>query len=242
MKTEAFYLEDSYLKEWEAEVIEMNGEGRFIVLDKTAFYPQGGGQPNDTGIIERISDGEKFNVIFVGKFNEEISHEVELKDDSKLEIGDKVRCVLDWERRYKHMRMHTAVHILSEVLYRDTNALVTGGQLGEEKSRMDFNLENYDRDKIDEYFEKANEIINQELPVTIKFISRKEAMNIPQISKLSKGLSEELSTIRVVNIGDFDIQADGGTHVSNTSEIGKIKLLKVDNKGKNNRRIYFTLE
>lgn len=231
--TEALYLKDSYLKEWEAEIVGIND--KFIVLDKTAFYPASGGQPHDEGVMINEKE-EEFKVIYVGKFSGKISHEVE---KSGLKVGDKVKCKIDWERRYQLMKSHTATHVLSEVLYRETKALVTGGQLGFEKCRMDFDIKNYDLEKIKEYVKEANEILEKDLKVSIKFLSREEAIKLPQVSKLAKGLSEELQTVRIVNIGDFDVQADGGTHVNSTKEIGKIEFIKCDNRGKNNRRIYY---
>lgn len=243
MKTEAIYLEDAYVKKWDARVIDVSGEdeksGRLIQLDRTAFYPNGGGQPFDTGTIIRKSDGSRFNVIYTGKFGSSISHEI---DAPGLEKGDLVECEIDWGRRYSHMKMHTAAHVLSELLFRDTNALITGNQIGEDKTRIDFDLENYDRGKIFGYVDEANKILEGDLKIRAEFLPREEALKIPQVSKLAKGISESLDTIRIVSIGDFDIQADGGTHVNSTREIGKIKLLKIDNRGKNNRRIYFELE
>lgn len=232
---EALYLEDSYLREWEAEVIEVNNN-KFIVLDKTAFYATSGGQPHDEGTME--TENDKFKVVYVGKFDSKISHEV---DKPGLKVGDKVKCNIDWDRRYKFMKLHTATHILSEVLYRDAKALVTGGQLGLDKSRMDFDIENYDLEKIKSYVDKTNEIIEKDLLVTIKFLPREEALKLPQISKLAKGIPEDLETVRIVSIGDFDVQADGGTHVNSTKEIGKMEFIKCDNRGKNNRRIYYKL-
>lgn len=243
METELLYQKDSYLQEWEAKVVEVNGEnnneGKFIVLDKTAFYPTGGGQPNDTGVMIRQSDGKEFKVVYVGKFSDSVSHEV---SEQGLKPGDVVRCKIDWGRRYRLMRMHTGIHVLSEVIFRNTNALVTGGQLAEDKSRMDFAIENYDREAILKYIDEANEILARDLEVKVDFLPREEALKIPQISKLAKGLFDHLEIVRIVSIGDFDVQADGGTHVKSTGEVGKIKLLKIDNRGKNNRRIYFELE
>ena len=233
---EELYLKDSYLKEFEAEVVEVNDD-KFIVLDKTAFYAAGGGQPHDEGIIR--TENNEFNVVYVGKFSGKISHEV---NRSGLKVGDKVHCKVDWDRRYRLMKMHTATHLLSEVIYKDTGSLITGGQLGIEKSRMDFALQEYDPEKIKSYIDRANELIEQDLQVSVRFLPREDAMKLPQISKLAKGLPESLKEIRIVDIGGYDVQADGGTHVKSTKEIGKIKLLKIDNRGKNNRRIYFTLE
>jgi len=230
------YLEDSYLKEFEAIVVSIAND-RYVVLDQTAFYPTSGGQPNDEGIMR--TEEEEYKVVYCGKFNGSISHEV---DKPGLKIGDKVMCKIDWNRRYHFMKMHTAVHILAETFYKDTQCLITGGQLGLEKSRMDFALREYDPEKIKAYVEKANEVLAQDLQIKVEFLPREEAMKLPQVSKLAKGLPESLETIRIVSIGDYDVQADGGTHVNSTKEVGKIKLLKIDNRGKDNRRIYFTLE
>lgn len=233
---EALYLTDSYLKEFTSTVEEVN-DGKFVVLDQTAFYPAGGGQPYDEGMMVN-EKGEEFEVIYVGKFSGKISHEL---NNTGLSVGDKVKCKINWNRRYKLMKLHTATHILSEVLYRETQAIITGGQMGLDKSRMDFSLENYDLEKIKVYIDKVNEVIEKDLPVSVKFLPREEAMKLPRLSKLAKPLSDSLKIIRIVSIGDFDIQADGGTHVRSTKEIGKIEFIKCDNKGKNNRRIYYKL-
>ena len=233
---EALYLQDSYLKEWEAVVKEVN-QDKFIVLDRTAFYPKSGGQPWDTGTI--VVEGEKYNVVFVGKFSGEISHEI---DRLGLKSGDKVKCALDWERRYKLMRMHTAAHIISQVFNQDTGALITGNQLDLEKSRIDFSVDEFDREKMQSYEDKANEIVQRDLEVTFRILPREEALKDNNLFKLAKGFPEEIKEIRIVSIGDFDIQADGGTHVKTSKEIGKIKFIDFVNKGKNNRRVYYTLE
>lgn len=234
--TESLYLKDSYLKEFDSIVEEVN-DRKFVVLNQTAFYPSSGGQPSDEGVMIN-EQGEEFKVIYVGKFSGKISHEVEKHG---LKIGDKVKCKIDWKRRYTLMKLHTATHILSEVLYREANALITGGQMNLDKSRMDFSLENYDLEKVKSYVDKVNEIIEKNLKVSIEFLSREEAIKLPKLSKLAKGIPESLETVRIVSIGDFDIQADGGTHVQSTSEIGKIEFIRCDNKGKNNRRVYYKL-
>jgi len=229
------YLQDSYMKEFEA-VVESVKDDKYIVLDKTAFYPNSGGQPHDTGKL--IKDNEEFNVVFVGKFGGKISHEV---DKPGLKQGDKVKGVINWDRRYKFMRSHTAAHIVSTVIHNETNALVTGNQISEDKVRFDFNLEKFDRDAFQKYIDKANEIIQRDLEVKSYVLDREEAMKIPDLFKLAKGFPEDIKKIRIVEIGDFDKQADGGTHVKSTKEIGKLELIKLENKGKNNRRMYYGL-
>jgi len=233
--SDAIYLSDSYIKEFDAVVTEMK-DGKFIVLDKAGFYPQSGGQASDTGTIIRGPD--TFKMVFCGKFDGKISHEV---DKPGLNVGDKVHCILDWDRRYKLMRSHTAAHIICEVINRETGALITGNQLNVDQSRIDFSLENYDTSKLQDYIAKANDVVNQDLPIKVEFVTRDEIINRPNITKLAKGLPESIKDVRLLYIGDFDVQADGGTHVKSTKEVGKIELVKTENKGKNNRRLYFKL-
>ncbi|MBI2661313.1 alanyl-tRNA editing protein [Candidatus Woesearchaeota archaeon] len=233
MKDQALYMHDSYLKEFEA-VVESVKDEKYVVLDKTAFYPKGGGQPNDTGTI--IKDGQEFPIVFVGKFDNKISHEVSVPG---LKAGDKVTGKIDWERRYRLMRMHTTAHLLSAVLHNKSGAMITGGDLDTEKSRIDFSLEDFDRGKLDEYCRLANEIIKNDLPVKVSFMKREEALKIPGMVKLAGALPPEIDEWRIVEIEGVDRQADGGTHVKSLKEIGQIEILKVDNKGKNNRRVYY---
>lgn len=232
----ALYLDDSYAKECDATVVSVK-DGKFIVLDKNVFYPTGGGQPHDTGKI--VKDGEPYDVVFVGKFDGQISHEV---NKEGLQKGDKVHCLIDWDRRYQFMKMHTTSHIIAAIFHKEANAMITGNQIGLEKTRFDFNIENFDREKIQLYVDHANDAIKRNLNVTISSMSKEEAMKKPGMVKLASGLPAEITELRIVQIGDVDEQADGGTHVKNTSEIGTIKLLSLENKGKNNRRLYFTLE
>lgn len=232
--TELLYMTNCYLKEFEATVEKV--DGKFIVLDKTAFYPQGGGQPADTGKL--IKDNEKFNVVFAKKLGSDVSHEM---DKEGLQIGDKVKGILDWDKRYVLMRNHTAAHILCEVIHKETGALITGNQLNIDKSRIDFNLENFDREALASYAEKANEVINKDLPIAIYTMSREEAFKLPTITKLANVLPPAVKELRIVEIKGFDVQADGGTHVKSTKEVGELTIINAENKGKNNRRVYYKL-
>jgi len=232
----ALYMNDSYLKSWEAKVIAVKDD-KYITLDNTAFYPKGGGQPWDEGFI--MKDKEKFRVIYVGKFSGEISHEV---DKPGLKIGDTVSCELDWERRYTFMRYHTASHLISNILYNDADAKITGNQIEMEKTRMDFSMTDYSPEKLNAFVDKANNIINQDLPITIDYMTKKEVLEKPELARLAVGLPENIKEFRIVNIGDVDKQVDGGTHVDRLKEIGTIELTKTVNKGKNNRRMYFILK
>lgn len=232
---EALYLNDCYLKEFEATVVEVNG--RFVTLDQSAFYPESGGQPSDQGLF-KTSKGN-FIVKFVKKISGKIQHEV---DNEGLSVGDKVKGEIDWYKRYRLMRYHTAAHVISGIVNSMTGALITGNQLGEDKSRVDFDLENFNPDILKEAELKANEAIQSNIEVTIENMPREKALEISSVFKLKMLLPETLLNIRVVSIGDIDRQACGGTHLKNTSEIGKIIFIKTENKGKNNRRLYFMIE
>ncbi len=235
--TEVLYLLDCYLKEFEATV-ESVKDDKYVVLDKTAFYPNAGGQPYDTGKFI-AEDGTEYGVVFVAKFGDTISHEV---DKPGLKAGDKVKGVIDWERRYRLMRMHTAAHVISIIIEKDADALITGNQLGLEKSRIDFNLENFDRDKFAQYMEKANELIKKGAKVNLYLLPREEALQkYERLTNLAKGFSDDIKEVRIVEIEGVTVEACGGTHLKDISEIKGVKLLKLDNKGKNNRRLYYEL-
>lgn len=233
--TKTLYLEDSYLRRCDATVTSIK-DGKYVILDQTIFYPKGGGQPWDTGKI--MKGDETYSVVYVGKFSGEISHEV---DRAGLRVGDKVHCILNWERRYKLMRSHTAAHLFASLLCTGTGALVTGNQLEEDKVRFDFSLEKYDREILNEYVEKANTLFSEDIPVKWYTLPREEALKIPGVIKMAKALPPNIPYLRIVEIIGVDKQADGGTHVRKLGEIGQIKLIKTENKGKHNRRVYFTL-
>jgi misacylated tRNA(Ala) deacylase len=233
--TKALYLVDSYLKESDATVDSVK-DGKYAVLDQTIFYPNGGGQPFDTGKVVRGS--EVFNVVYVGKFSGEISHEV---DHAGLQAGDKVHLVLNWDRRYRLMRSHTAAHVVASLLNQATGALITGNQLDVDHIRFDFNLEQFDRQVLEACLEKANKLFDSDVPVKWYELPREGALKIPGVVKMAGAFPPELPSLRIVEIVGVDKQADGGTHVMNLREVGQVELLKTENKGKNNRRIYFKL-
>jgi Ser-tRNA(Ala) deacylase AlaX len=233
--TEALFLINSYLKESPAKVVSVK-DGKYVILDRTIFYPKGGGQPHDTG--KMINHDAVYNVTYVGKFSGEISHEV---DHPGLRTGDSVNCILDWERRYKLMRSHTAAHVLASLLNQGTGAFITGNQLEEDHVRFDFSLEKYDRAVLEEYVAKANKLFATDIPVKWYELPREEAMKIPGIVKMANAFPSSLPSLRIVEIVGVDKQADGGTHVRNLKEVGEIELVKTENKGKHNRRIYFKL-
>jgi misacylated tRNA(Ala) deacylase len=233
---EAKYLLDCYTHSFDAHVVSVK-DGKFVVLDSTYFYPNGGGQPYDTG--KMVSGGEEFPVVFVGKFDGVVSHEVAKPG---LKAGDRVHCAIDWERRYKHMRMHTAAHILSNVIEKSAGALITGNQLGLEQSRIDFSLDNFDRGKMMEYAESANKIIREAHKINLYLLPREEAeVRVKKLTTLAKGFSDEIKEVRLVEIEGFVTEACGGTHLKNTGEVKGLRIVKIDNKGAKNRRVYFEL-
>ncbi|MBW2971617.1 alanyl-tRNA editing protein [Candidatus Woesearchaeota archaeon] len=233
--TDLLYMKDSYMKEFEAAVLKV--EGKTVVLDRTLFYPLSGGQPGDTGVL--VSNGKEYKVVNTVKKGPDAIHEV---DSEGIKVGDKVTGIIDWARRYRFMRSHTACHVLCYVVEKETGALITGNQIADDKCRIDFDLENFDRDLILSFEQKSNEIINEGVPVETKFLPREEAFQIPSLVKLKNVLPPSVDTIRIVELGNYDAQACGGTHVRNTEEIKGIQITKTENKGKSNRRIYFVLK
>ncbi|MQL54976.1 alanyl-tRNA editing protein AlaXM [Acidianus ambivalens] len=234
MATEELYLKDSYIKEFEAKVTKVNGNE--VILDKTAFYPGGGGLENDVGKLIK-NNGEVLNVKEVKRQGDDIVHIIE---GGELREGDNVKGVIDWDRRYKMMRLHTASHVMAAVAYSQFNALITGGHISPEYAKDDFNLEN--KDLIPQIVEKANEILSKGIEVKVYFLPREEALKIPGIVKLAERNPPSIPIWRIVEIPGIDIQADGGPHVKNTSEVGKIRIIKIENRGKNRKRVYYTVE
>lgn len=226
-------MNDSYMKECEATVTEITEKG--IILNKTIFYPQGGGQPSDIGKI--IFNNKEYDISKVKKENGKIVHYCE----HDLSPNDNIRLVIDWDRRYKLMRMHTAAHVISTLFFKKTGALITGNQLDIDKSRIDFNIENFDKEKMMTIVEEANQAMKQGHEVTVSYMLREEALKDPELVKLASVLPPAVKELRIVKIGNLDRQADGGTHVKNTTEVGDIKVISMDNKGKANRRLYYTL-
>ena len=221
-----------YTKEFDAVVT--SADGSRIALDQTAFNPRGGGLVSDTGTLGGLKVRE------VVKEGEEIYHLLDGSDS--LTLGTRVHGVLDWERRFRIMRMHTSAHILSAVVNGETGALITGNQISPDESRVDFNLDDFDRGKMSYYIDKVNEAIRRELDVRTFFMRREEALANPGFVKLANAMPPSLDELRIVQIGDVDTQADGGVHVKNTREIGRVVGVKTENKGKSNRRLYFTVQ
>ena len=178
-------------------------------------------------------------VVEVTKQDDQIWHS--LGSIVGLKPGDDVRGSVDWERRHRLMRMHTAGHLLSSIFYRE-NCLITGNQIDPDRSRFDFNLEQFDRGRIEGFVNEANRIIAKDAPVKMYFVDRDEALKMPGLVKLAQAAPPSEDQLRIVEIEGIDRQADGGLHVANLKEIGRIELLKLENKGKNNRRLYYDVK
>jgi len=207
-----------------------------ILIAKTGLD----GHDRGAKVIARGFRDAGFEVIYTGKFKGQISHEV---DRAGLQVGDQITGKLDWERRYKLMRYHTAAHVLSGAFYKNLNVKITGNDIASpEQGRIDFNMEDFDRTLIEEQVDRSNEIIHQNFPVEVYYLAREDVEKDPDLIKLAMGLPKGISTIRIVDIKGFDRQPDGGCHIQSLKEIGTVKLTKMINKGKNNRRMYFTLE
>lgn len=238
METKQLYLRDSYQKEFEAKIERVNGNE--VVLDQTAFHPLTGGVSFDTGFLE--SGGVKRAVVRVeiNRETKEISHIVD--DTSGLKAGDTVRGSIAWDRRYRLMRLHTTAHLIAAVMYRDHDARITGGQVDPDQAKMDFNLPRTDREVFEDAVAKANLEVQKNTALKIYFLNRDEALKIPGVVKLAERMPPDVKDFRIVEIPGIDLQADGGPHVNNTGEIGEVSLVKIENKGKTQRRLYFTVK
>jgi len=234
--TEKLYHQDAYLQEFEAIVTQLS-EDR-VALDRTAFYPGGGGQPSDLGRIAR--DGDEFVVAKVKTEAGEIWHTV---DPEGLREGDAVVAYLDWPNRYKLMRTHTAMHILCGVIWRDYGASVTGGNMTPGRGRMDFEFERMQKELVEEIEAKINVEVDAARPISAEVLPREQAFEIPDLIRTKINLLPEgIQQVRVVEIDGLDLQADGGTHVSNTSEVGRIRVVDYKSKGRINKRLVVELE
>ena len=232
--TELLYQTDSYLREFDGEVTQTLPEEKAVVLDRTAFYPGGGGQPNDTGTL----DGGA-----VTKVRKSGDHVLHVMDGELPSIGARVHGVVDWDRRYKLMKTHTAMHVLCGTVFRDYGALVTGGDMEPLKGRMDFEIERLQKDLVGVIEEAINREVLAGRELRVKILPRDEAFKIPDLIRTKINLLPEgIQLVRTVEIVGLDLQADGGTHVHNTSEVGHIRVVDYKSKGASNKRIYIEVE
>jgi misacylated tRNA(Ala) deacylase len=233
--TELLFHNDSYLREFEATVAEAVDQG--VVLDRTAFYIGGGGQPCDTGVL--LAEGQEHPVPRVGRSGGKVVHQI---DGPLPRVGARVTGHINWDRRYLLMRTHTALHILCGVVWRDYGAKVTGGDMQPGEARMDFELDQMSTRFAQEVEEKVNAEVAAARQVVVGVLTREEAERAPdlirtKINLLPPGIRE----VRTVDITGLDLQADGGTHVANTREVGAIKVVGHESKGRSNKRLRIAL-
>jgi misacylated tRNA(Ala) deacylase len=237
--TELLYQTDSYLREFSAAVTTVDPEAHAVILDQTAFYPGGGGQPADRGDL--IVRGRTFSIGQVKKDGESVLHFVE--GDTLPEVGVSAQGRLDWDHRYQLMRTHTAMHILCGVVWRDYGALVTGGNMEPLKGRMDFEFETMRQELVQEIEHSINVEVANARDIQVAILPREEAFQIPDLIRTKINLlPEAIREVRTVEIVGLDLQADGGTHVANTSEVGRLRVADYKSKGKINKRIYLEVE
>ncbi|GAC1324213.1 MAG: alanyl-tRNA editing protein [Chloroflexota bacterium] len=235
--TELLYATDAYLRSFDGRVEEITPEGG-IVLDQTAFYPTGGGQPHDIGQLA-WPGGEAW-VQEVRKVGGAVVHVVH---GPQPRVGAHVHGTIDWDRRYALMRHHTALHAMSGVIFGLYGSTVTGGQMYPDRARMDFLLPDLSPDRLRAIEDRTNELLTEGHPVSIRFLPRYQALAIPDLIRTRANLiPESVSIIRVVSIEGIDQQADGGTHVDNTREVGRVRITGSENKGKGNKRLEIVVE
>jgi misacylated tRNA(Ala) deacylase len=236
-ETDLLYASDAYVRSFDAGVAEVTPDGG-VVLDRTAFYPTGGGQPHDVGTLSWA--GGSATVVEVRKSGTHVVHRVEGETPA---VGTQVHGQIDWQRRYALMRHHTALHSMSGVIFQLYGSTVTGGQMYPDRARMDFLLPDLSQDRLQRIEERTNELLGEGHPVSIRFLARDEAFQIPDLIRTRVNLLPEgIDIIRVVNIEGIDQQADGGTHVANTREVGRVRIVGSENKGKGNKRLEIVLE
>lgn len=238
--TELLYQTDSYIKEFDALINAVLLAERAVVLDRTAFYPGGGGQPCDFGTLS--VGGTTYPVNKVKKQGNDVLHF--LGGDEPLPAVDSAaHGTLDWARRYELMRTHTAMHILCGTVFRDYGALVTGGEMEPRRGRLDFEFETMRGELVREIEASINKEMAQGRDIRVQILPRDEAFQIPDLIRTKINLLPEgIAHVRTVEIVGLDLQADGGTHVRNTSEVGTIRVADYKSKGAINKRIYIEIE
>ncbi len=238
MKTKLLYHENSFTFECSARVVAVEGDE--IALDATVFFPGGGGQMPDRGIITWDNRGQEGSVIALNKRDDVVWHTL---DRLPPPVGTEVVCTIDWDFRYQMMRTHTALHILCGIIWKEFGVQVTGGQMYPDKARMDFAMENLNKERIAYIEDKVNDAIEADYPIRIYTLPREKAFAIPDLVRTRINLlPADIEDVRIVEIVGLDLQADGGTHVKHTKEVRGIKITKTENKGKINKRIEIRLE
>jgi misacylated tRNA(Ala) deacylase len=242
-ETDLLFQRDSSLHVVDAVIVGVDPKIRAVALDRTVFYPGGGGQPADIGMLKLATDGRNWPVNGAQKRDGVVWHE--LGGEVPLPaLGDQVRGELNWNRRYRLMRMHTALHTLCGVVFRDYGALVTGGNMGPDRARMDFEMDSaeFTPERVAEIERRANEELRAGRDVMVRILPRTEAFQIPDLIRTKINLLPEgIREVRTVEIVGLDLQADGGTHVANTREVGTLRVVGTRSKGKANKRLEIEL-
>ncbi len=234
--TELLCHTDAYLKEFDATITSIDAESRGVVLDRTGFYPGGGGQPCDFGTL--TVQGVTFPVTKVKKQGAEVLHTLG-GSDALPAVQAAAHGAIDWERRYKLMRTHTAMHILCGCVFRDYGAQVTGGDMEPLAGRMDFEFESMRAELVHDIETAINQEVANARELRVQILPREQAFQIPDLIRTKINLLPEgIQQVRTVEIVGLDLQADGGTHVRNTSDVGRIKVVDYKSKGAINKRIY----
>jgi len=244
--TDAICYRDAYADRIQAAVVAASpasdGQGAQVVLDRTVFYPGGGGQPADRGLLLRAADGRSWMVKSARKDGADIVHELEPEMGEPPAVGDQVEVELEWARRHLLMRTHTALHALCGVVWRDYGAQVTGGNMEPGNGRMDFEFERMNADLVGSIESTVNAELAQGRAIRVNVLPRAEAFAIPDLIRTKVNLLPPgISEIRTIEIVGLDLQADGGTHVANTCEVGSIRVTGYESKGRINKRIRIEL-
>jgi len=239
--TELLYHTDSYLRETQARVVAVSQDVGGIALDRTVVYPGGGGQPHDLGWVE--TNGRTLPILGMQRAGEHLWHLLDAAAGPLASEGTRVLLRLDWDRRYRLMRTHTALHILCGLIFRDYGAHVTGGNMEPGQARMDFEFERMHAELVREIEGKINAEVAAARPVRVRILPRAEAFQIPDLIRTKVNLLPEgITEVRTVEIVGLDLQADGGTHVANTSEVGPIRITDYRSKGRINKRLVIALD
>jgi Predicted metal-dependent hydrolases related to alanyl-tRNA synthetase HxxxH domain len=237
MKTKLLYYTNSFTYECTAKVVAVDGDD--VALDATVFYPGGGGQMADRGIITWPDQDYPASVIAIHKRDDVVWHAL---DYPPPPIGTEVVGTIDWDFRYQMMRTHTALHILCGIIWKEFGVQVTGGQMYPDRARMDFAMEDLDKERIALIEDKVNEAIAADYPIHVYTLPREKAFAIPDLIRTKINLlPPEMTEVRIVEIVGLDLQADGGTHVSHTREVGGIHITRTENKGRINKRLEIVL-
>jgi misacylated tRNA(Ala) deacylase len=236
--TTLLYQTDSYARAFDARVLA--AEGSAVALDRTAFFPGGGGQMADRGAL--LWDGRRLPLGTMRKEGDVVWHELAPDAGATPPAGAAVRGELDWDFRYRMMRTHTALHMLCGIIFRDFGAQVTGGQMYPDRARMDFSMHAFTPECVRDIELRVNEAVTVDHPVKVYVLPREQAFEIPDLIRTKINLlPPAIAEVRIVEIVGLDLQADGGTHVHSTREVRGIRVLKTENKGKDNKRMEIAL-